>query len=185
MGSVASLVSIANGRYIVLDQLLVPIGDLPFGILEGLKQIRLDLIFGNARVVDDQPSSFFEKISADVDSGGFSGVVGILLEGKPQHADLLVRHRMKHGANDPSRESFFLVVVHPDDLFPVCRDFGETKVFAQVNQVEDIFLKTGAAEPDRCFQEFRTDTGIGSYGFSDLINIGPGDFAEGGDRVDG
>ncbi len=65
-----------------------------------------------------------------MDCGGFTGVVGILLERKSPNRDLLVRDRVEHGANDSIGEALLLVVVHDDDLFPVGSYFAQAKVLA-------------------------------------------------------
>ncbi len=58
-------------------------------------------------------------------------------------------------------------------------------MFAQVDEVEDVFLKTGSPETNRGFEELRADPAIGADGVGHLVDIGFGGFAEGGDRIDG
>ena len=92
-----------------------------------------------------------------MDGGGFASVVGVFFKGKSKDADPLAVDRVIKGADDFLYEAALLPVVEMHDLAPVFCDVGQVKGIAQIDQVEDVFLKTRAAEADGCFEEFRAD----------------------------
>ena len=53
-----------------------------------------------------------------VDSGGLSGVARVLLEGKAQEAEVLVRHSVEESLDDARGEALLLVIVHLDNSNP-------------------------------------------------------------------
>ena len=95
------------------------------------------------------------------------GVAGVLLEGKTHNADLLAGDRVEECVDDLLGESLLLVVVDVDHVFPVGGDLVQVQLLANVDQVEDVLLKAGAAEPDR---GLRFEEGI-ITNFSDGQNL--------------
>lgn len=140
---------------------------------------------GDLGVVDDDVGLFHEEVADDVDGGGLAGVVGVFFEGEAEDGDFFAGDGVEEGLDDLAGEAGLLPVVHLDDLVPVGGDFGEAEVFAEVGEVEDVFLEAGAAEADGGFEEFGADAGVGADGAGDLVDVGAGAFAEGGDGVDG
>ena len=121
------------------------------GMIFGDSDVGADLLVGYFGVVDMDLGLFVEKVAADVDRGGFAGVVGVLFEGEAEEGDLLARNGVKEGGNYPFDETLALVVVHLDDLLPVFRDFGEAVVLAEVDKIEDVFLEAGSTESNGGF----------------------------------
>ena len=77
------------------------------------------------------------------------GIASVLLEGETQNADFLPRDGVEERVDDLLGEALLLVVVHGDHVPPVGGDLVQVQLLANVNQVKDVFLEAGAAEPDR------------------------------------
>ena len=155
-------------------------------ILDSLAEgVGFDLVGGNLRIVDRDVSTLGEKIAADIDRGGFAGVVGILLKGETEDRDFLARYRVKELAHDAARETALLPIVHRDDLRPVGGDIGQAEALAKIGEIEDILLEARAAEADGRLEEFRADAAVLADGVGDLVDIGTGRLAERRDGVDG
>jgi hypothetical protein len=95
------------------------------------------------------------------------------------NTDLFVRDRIEHCLDNSLREPPLLVVVHHDDLLPVGSDLAKAEVFAKVNKIQYVFLETAAAKADRCLQELRSDSRIGTDRSRHLIDIGARCLAKG------
>src|SRR5690606_4005502 len=67
---------------------------------------------------------------------------------------------------------------------PVGGDLGQAEAFAEIDEVEDVLLEAGAAEADGGLEELGADAGVLADGVGDLVNVGAGGLAEGGDGVD-
>ena len=118
------------------------------------------------------------------DGRGLPGIVGVLLEGKAKHRQALARNGIKERSDDAGDEAALLPVVEPDDMFPVVRDLGDAEKSAEINQIENVLLKTGSTKAHRRLEEFRTDAGVGADRTRDLVDVRAGRFAKSGDRVD-
>jgi thiol-disulfide isomerase/thioredoxin len=78
-----------------------------------------------------------------------------------------------------------VVLAKVDDLFLVVSDFEEAVALADVDEVEDVFLKAGATETDAGIEEFRANAGVFLDGVGDFIHVHAGGLTEGGHGVDG
>jgi thiol-disulfide isomerase/thioredoxin len=78
-----------------------------------------------------------------------------------------------------------VVLAKVDDLFLVVSDFEEAVALADVDEVEDVFLKAGATETDVGVEEFRANAGVFPDGVGDFIHVHTGGLTEGGHGVDG
>src|SRR5690606_21043784 len=101
---------------------------------------------------------------------------------KPQYRNLLLRHRIEQSLYHTTAETVLLVVIHHDNLLPVSRNFRQTKMFAEVNQVQYILLKAGAAITNPGLEKLGPDTTIPANGKSHLIHIGLSRFTQCGNR---
>ncbi len=79
-------------------------------------QIRVDLVFSDLGIIDEQLGIVSQQPLADIDSWGLTGVASVLLESKAQHCNFLARDGIEHGLNDPLHKTLFLVVVDGDHL---------------------------------------------------------------------
>ena len=101
----------------------------------GDTEIFLNLRNFHLRVINRDVSQLFNKVLANIDGGGFARIIGILLEGEAENGDLLIRNCVEHRRDDPATKALLLVVVHFDHTVPVGGDFGQAKVFAQVDEI--------------------------------------------------
>ena len=150
----------------------------------GLDEILMDGFRLDLRIVNREVGALVEQVAADVDGGGFAGVVGVLLEGEAEDADALAVDGVEERADDFLDEAAFLPVVEMDHLAPVFGDVGQVEGLAEIDEVEDVLLETRAAEADGGLEELRADARVHADGAADFIDIGAGGFAEGGNRVD-
>ena len=86
-----------------------------------------------------------------MDRGRLAAVVGVFLERPAPDGDVLVRNSVEERLDDPLPESTLLEVVHRNDLFPVRRNFAKSEMFAQINEIENVFLEAASAVANRCF----------------------------------
>lgn len=119
------------------------------------------------------------------DGGRLAGVTSVLLERETKHGNLLIRDRVKQGVDDTLDEAALLVLVHDDDLMPIRCDLGQVEGLGQVRQIENVFLEAGAAEADRSLKELGTDASVATDSVGNLVNVGTGSLADGGQSVDG
>ena len=136
-------------------------------------------------IVNGEDGLFFDELAAHVDGGGFTGVVGVLFEGKAEDGDAFAADGVVEGLHDAISEAALLPLVHGDDGFPVVGDLGKAEVAAEIDEIKNVFLEAGAAETDRGLEEFGSDAGVGADGVRHFVDVGSGRFAEGGDAVDG
>jgi hypothetical protein len=97
----------------------------------------------------------------------------------------LAGNGLEKGVNNPLRESSLLILIHFDNLPPVCGDLGKMETLREINQVKDILLEAASTETNRCFQEFGTNTGIVTDSIRNFIDVGTSGFANSGKGVDG
>src|SRR5690554_3867430 len=140
------------------------------------------LYFG---VVHPQFGLFVQQVVGYVYGGTFASIVGVFFKGPTEDGDFFAAHGIKELAYDVLGKAALLVVVHFDDLLPVVGDFGEAVAAGDVHQVEDVFLKTTAAEAYGGFQELGADAAVLTNGAGNFIYVGTALFAKGGDGVDG
>merc|ERR1740120_687005 len=107
----------------------------------------------------------------------------VLLEREAEHSDLLVRDGVEEAGDDLAGKRDLLVLVHVNDHLPILGNLVQALGFADVNQVQDIFLKARATKANGRAQELRPNPRIGSNCPRDLRHIGPGLFAELRNRV--
>ncbi len=150
----------------------------------GVGEVAADGVRVDARVVNGELGVLPEEVAADMDGGGFAGVVGVLFEGEAKDGDALAIDRVEEGTDDFFHKARLLPIVEMNDLPPVFRDMGEMEGFAEVNEIEQVLLETRAAKTDRGLEKFRTDARVHADGAGDFVDIGTGGFAEGGDRID-
>ena len=176
MRSIGGLVGIRDDLDVEIDDVL---GDADF------EEVAVDGFLGDAWIVDDDVGVFGNEVAADVDGCGFAGVVGVFFEGETEDGDAFSGDGIEESADDFFDEARLLPIVHSDDGFPVGGGFWEAEGFAEVDEVENVFLEARAAKADRGFEEFGANAGVEADGACDLIDIGSGGFAECGDGVDG
>ena len=78
-----------------------------------------------------------------------------------------------------------LVLVHSDNLTPICCHFWKMETFRKIYEVEDIFLETRTTESDRSAQKFGPNSRVFSDRMSDFLDVGSRRLANGGQRIDG
>ena len=69
-------------------------------------------------------------------------------------------------------------------MFPIVRDLRDAKESAEIDQIENVLLKTRSAKAHRSLEELRTDAGIGADRTRHLVDIRACRFAKGGNRID-
>ena len=94
----------------------------------------------------------------------------------PSH---LASNGVKQCVNNTLRKAVLLVLVHFNNLAPVCCHLGKVQAVAQVHKIENVLLETTAAEANRSAQEPGTNAGILPNSKRNLVNVGPSGFADG------
>lgn len=97
----------------------------------------------------------------------------------------LARDRIEQVVDDGPAEPALLVLVHLDDLAPVRGDLGQVEALGEVDEVEDVLLEARAAEADGGLEELGAHARVAADGVGDLVNVGAGGLADGGEGVDG
>lgn len=92
---------------------------------------------------------------------------------------------LEEGVNDVLGETPLLVLVHVNNLAPVSGNLGQVQAFAEVDKVENILLETRSTETDRGAQKLVAYTAVVADGVGDLVDVGTGSLADGGEGVDG
>ena len=87
-----------------------------------------------------------------------------LFEGEPKDGNFLAGDGAEQGLDDSSGEPGLLVVVYVHDSLPVCGLLVQAQVFAQVDQVENVFLKARSSKADRGLEKLGPDPGVGPNG---------------------
>jgi hypothetical protein len=75
-------------------------------------------------------------------------------------------------ANHGGNKARLLVFIHADDLLPIICHFRQTIIVAQVNQVENVFTETRAAEANAGSQKMTTDAAVGADGMRHFSHVG-------------
>jgi hypothetical protein len=155
------------------------------GVSAALGEVHPHLVGLDLGVVNRYVGRLVEEVVDEGDGGGLSGVSSVLLEGETEDGDLLVGDGREEGLDDVARESLLLVLVHLDDAHPVASDLGKVERLGEVDEVEDVLLEARSSEPDGGLEELGTDSGVLADGVSDLVDVGSGSLADGGEGVDG
>ncbi len=99
-------------------------------------------------------------------------------------ADAFARKRVEHGVQHGHDKMRFLVFIDFNDALPVSGHFIQSIILADVNQIQNVFFKTGPAESHAGIQKFRTDPGVHANGSGHLGHIGLGFLTKRGNGVD-
>ena len=158
--------------------------DDEIGVGSGAEDLGADLLFPDLRIVDNDLGPFGEKVAADGDGGCLAGVVGVLLEGKSQNADVLAVDGVEEVADDAAAKACLLPVVDLHHALPVGGDLGKAEMLAEIGEVQDVFLEAGSTVADGGLEELRSDARVLADGAGDLVDIRPGGLAECGDGID-
>jgi len=114
---------------------------------EGLAtQVRGDLAFVHLGVLDGQLSPLLQQVLADGDRRRFSSVVGVCLEGKPEHGDAFTGRGAEQLLHHQLSDAVLLPAVELHQAPPVGRYVVEAVVTAEVHKVEDILLEAAATK---------------------------------------
>mmetsp|Transcript_7920 Transcript_7920/g.17017 ORF Transcript_7920/g.17017 Transcript_7920/m.17017 type:complete len:371 (+) Transcript_7920:434-1546(+) len=127
---------------------------------------------------------FFDKIPDDEHGRSFSDVTGVLLECVSQNGNLLSRYRVEHGRDHLPRESLLLKVVHLNNLAPVIRTGLQSVGFAQVDEIQNIFLEARSSESHRGLQKALSDAGVHANRPANFGHVGTRNLAQGRNGVD-
>lgn len=110
-----------------------------------------------------EPRALVQQSFGDVNRWRFSSVPGVFLEREAKDRNLLVRHGVEERLDHFRGEPGLLVLVHVYHLLPVRRYFREVQTLADINEVQDVLLKTGPAKADRGLEELGPDSGIPTH----------------------
>eukprot|EP00756_Hemistasia_phaeocysticola_P016216 Hpha_TRINITY_DN15462_c0_g9::TRINITY_DN15462_c0_g9_i1::g.175677::m.175677 len=171
------------GRFLDVDELREPSADGL--ILNGGAKVREHLLLGHLGIVDVHVGTLLHEGRAHVDRRRLARVTSVLLEGKPEHSDLLAADGVEHSLDHFLRKAATLVVVDFDHAQPVPRDLLESHGGGEVHQVQNVLLEARASETDRRLQKLRPDAGVTPDRPGNLVNVGSGGLTHGGDGVDG
>lgn len=100
-------------------------------------------------VIYVQGGPFIQERLGHVNGWTLPGVAGVLFECETQNRDLLATDGVEQRLDNFSGESGLLILVHVNDLLPVCRHFRKVEALAYVNQIQDVLLETAPAETDK------------------------------------
>jgi len=146
-----------------------------------LAQILVYLLSLHLWVVDGELGPLGEKRVAHVDGGRLACVSGIFLKSKAEDGYLLARDGVEHGTNHIRSESLLLPIVHHNHLVPVFGHLREAKRTAEIDEIEDIFLKAGAAKANGSLEKLGPDARVDADSVRDLCDVGSRRLAERGD----
>ena len=90
--------------------------------------------------------TLLKKVCADSNRRGLTGVVGIGLEGKTENGQALPRNGAKQAMDNQPGDPMLLSSVECNNALPVISHIRQTEVTAEVNQIEDVLLKTTATK---------------------------------------
>ena len=177
-----------DGSAVVAGIVGVAVDSNVVGVSHGAEKL-LDLLLDNERVAagvehGNLAGSLLEESFDHLQSGSFTGIGGVLLEGKAENGDLLANKGVVEALDDSVSESITSVLVHLDDLAPVLGDFRETRGLSKIDQVENILLEARTTETNTGHQELVTDTGIDTDSAGDLVDISASLLTDSRDRVD-
>jgi hypothetical protein len=86
--------------------------------------------------------------------------------------------------HNPGNELVSRKLVHLHDAPPACRHLWQHQRLGEVHQAEHILLEAAAAESNPHAEELAANARVGADSASDLVNVGAGHVADGGNRVD-
>lgn len=95
----------------------------------------------------------------------------------------LAGNSIEEGIYYPFREPTLLVLIHLNDLSPICGDLRKVEALAEIDEVEDVLLEAGSTESNARFEELGTDPAILANCVGDLVNVGTGGLTNGRQRV--
>ena len=72
-------------------------------------------------IINVKMSSFFQKMSGDVNGRRFARVTSVFLESKSKHGDVLICNCVEHDLDNTLTKTRFLIFVHINDLFQKAR----------------------------------------------------------------
>lgn len=153
--------------------------------LAGIREVGPDLLGGALRVGDHDLRLLLDETADNVNGGSLTSVTSVLLESKTEKGNLLGCDGVEETVDDAGDEALLLEVVHLDNLLEVVGNVGEAHALAKVAQVENILLEAGATISNGSLEELGADTGVHADGAGNLIDIGAGGLADGGNGVDG
>ena len=136
-------------------------------------------------VGDDELGVFFGKEVGNRKGGGFAGVASIGLKGKAKEGNAFAGEGVKHGMDGALNDATLLGVVHLNNFLPVVGTFIQAIASAEVDEVEHVFLKTGATKAWTRFEEVFSNAVVGAEDMGHFIDVCASFFAEGGEGVDG
>jgi len=67
---------------------------------------------------------------------------------------MLIRDGVEHGLNDSLAKARFLVFVHVNHLLPICCNTRQVEGFADVDQIENIFLEATTTPSNGSLHEY-------------------------------
>jgi hypothetical protein len=135
-------------------------------------------------VVNVESGPFQKHVIANFYCWGLSWIICILLEGSTENANLFALQVLVELSVNSQEEVLLSELIHQNDLIPVIRDFGKALKLGQVNQGQNVFFETAAAEPDRAVQELVANSGIRSDALLDFLDVRTVFLAHNGNAVD-
>lgn len=106
------------------------------------------------RIENMKTSSFFQEMFGHVNRRRFASVTSVLFKCKSQNCNVLIRNGVEHGLNDSLTKARFLVFVHVNHLLPICCNTRQVEGFADVDQIENIFLKATPTPSNGSLNEY-------------------------------
>jgi hypothetical protein len=137
------------------------------------------------RIGDDNLGVLFQQRAADGQRRRIARIARIGLERHAEQGHTLAGDSIKHGGNHLGDKRHLLIFIHRDHLFPVGSHLLQAARLAQVDQVQDVFLETGATKTHAGSQETRPDPRVRTDGASDFRDISLRHLTQIGDGVDG
>ena len=119
-------------------------------------------------IADNNVGLFLQHFFYHIYCRRFPRVTGIGLKGEPEDDNSFFRYGVEHSLDHCPYKTGHLVIVNPNDIFPVMRHFRKAVMFAQVHEVENVFFKARSAEPYACAQEFVAYAAVFSNSKRDL-----------------
>ena len=116
------------------------------------------------------------------DRGRVAHVVGVGLEGQPQHGNGAAAHVAAADGDDLARHRPLALVVDGGDGLDDAA--GRAEVVGRLHQGQRVLGKAGAAEARTGVEEFRADAVVEADAARDVLHVGAGLLAQVGDLVD-
>ena len=105
------------------------------------RKVMEHLCLADLRIIDAAIGAFTDESMNNVNCRSLSRVSRIFLERKSKNGYLLADNSIEHTVDHALHESRLLPVVHQNNGAPVIGNFGNAMGFADVAQIEDIFLE--------------------------------------------